>query len=94
MSGYYFDAAYNVLALSSKSKKELYPFIRYEKMDMHKSVPGNIGRNEAYNKTIFTTGLSYKLEKSVVLKVDMQFLKSATDIDYTKVVNLGFGVMF
>lgn len=94
MSGYYIEAAYNVLALSSKSKKELYPFIRYEKMDMHKSVSGNIVRNEAYNKTIYTTGLSYKLEKSVVLKADMQFLKSAVDIDYTKIVNLGFGVMF
>jgi len=94
MSGYYVEAAYNILSLTNKSIKELYPFVRYEKMDMHHSVANNISKNDAYNKTSFTTGLSYKLEKSVVLKADMQFVKSAADADFSKICNLGFGVMF
>lgn len=94
ISGYYVEAAYNIFTLIEGFEKELYPFFRFEKLDMHTSVADNISRNNDYNKTIYTTGLSYKLEKSVVLKGDFQFIKSNADTDYSKIFNLGLGFIF
>lgn len=94
ITGYYIEAAYNIFSLFKGFEKELYPFLRFEKLDMHNSVPDNINRNDDYNKTTYTTGLSYKLEKSVVLKGDFQFIKSKADTDYSKVFNLGLGFIF
>ncbi len=94
ISGYYIEASYNIFSLFEGFEKELYPFFRFEKLDMHTSIADNISRNDDYNKTIYTTGLSYKLEKSVVLKGDFQFIKSKADTDYSKVFNLGLGFIF
>jgi len=94
ISGYYVEAAYNVFSIINGAEKELYPFFRYENYNMHSSVADNISRNDNFNKTILTTGFSYKLEKSVVLKSDMQFIKSKDDAEYSKILNLGVGFIF
>ncbi len=93
MIGFYAEAGYNVLR-SSKTGKQLVPFVRYEFLNTHNSVESNINKNVNYEKNVITTGFSLKLTKGAVAKADMQFVKSGSDDGYASTLNLGVGVMF
>lgn len=94
MLGYYVEAGYNVFKFCNKIKTELIPFVRYENYDTHYGTAGSLVKNKAYNNSVITTGLTYKLAKGVVVKADMQFVKSEAASKYTNVFNAGVGVMF
>jgi len=96
MSGYYFEAGYNVFKSVNSVKSELIPFVRYEAYNTHGSIEneGVIVKNKAYNNTIITSGISWKLTPKAALKADMQFVKSEAADDYAKVFNAGVAVMF
>jgi len=94
MMGYYVEAGYNVFRFFSKAKTELVPFVRYENYNTHYATSGTLVQNKAYNNNVITSGLTYKLTKGVVLKADMQFVKSEAATEYSKVFNAGVGVMF
>ncbi len=94
MYGYYVEAGYNVFRLVKSIKTELIPFVRYETYNTQNTVEEGIVVNKAYENTLITTGLTWKLAKGAVLKADMQFLKSEADSKYKQVFNAGFGVMF
>lgn len=94
MTGYYLEAAYNVFRSIDKFKTRLIPFVRYENYDTHNSVEEGIMKNEAFNNTIITTGLTWNPAKGAVLKMDIQFVKSAADSKFSNIFNAGFGVMF
>jgi hypothetical protein len=93
MMGYYAEIAYDVFH-SLNVGQQLYPFVRYEYMDTHQSVENRTVKNESYNKNIITTGLTLGLAKGVVVKTDMQFVKSGSANAYTKAFNAGIGIMF
>ncbi len=93
MFGYYVDLGYNVLR-SAKTDMQLIPFLRYSNYDTHYKVPVNIADNLAYQKEVYTTGLSFFLTKGAVLKADMQFVKNGTQDEFVKTFNAGFGIMF
>lgn len=94
MSGYYVEAGYNVLKFVSSTQTELIPFLRYENYNTHQSTAGSLAKNKAYNNNIITSGLTYKLTKGVVVKADLQFVKSEAATEYSKVFNAGVGIMF
>lgn len=94
MMGYYLEAGYNVFRFVSGTKSELIPFLRYENYDTHYATSGTLAKNKAYNNNVITSGLTYKLTKGAVVKVDMQFVKSEAASEYSKVFNAGIGVMF
>lgn len=94
MTGYYVEAGYNVLRHCEKTTQELVPFVRYEYYNTHASVEGDVVQNKAYENTLITTGLTYKVHKNAVIKTDIQFTKSAAATEYKKVINAGIGVMF
>ncbi len=94
MLGYYVEVGYNVFRPFDKIKTALIPFVRYESYNTQNSVEEGITINKAYNNTLITTGLTWRMAKGAVLKADMQFLKSETDSKYATVFNAGFGVMF
>lgn len=94
MLGYYVEAGYNVFRLINKIKTALIPFLRYESYNTQNSVVEGITVNKAYDNTIITTGLTWRMAKGAVLKADMQFVKSEADIKYATIFNAGFGVMF
>jgi len=94
MTGYFVEAGYNVFRPISNMKTELIPFVRYEAYDTHAAVEEGIVRNDAYNNTIITSGITWKIAKGAVLKADMQFVKAASADKYVRVFNAGFGVMF
>ena len=92
MFGYYADLGYNVFRGLDTDKK-LIPFVRYSNYDTHYSVE-SIAKNKAYQKDVFTTGLSLYFAKGAVLKTDIQFVKDGTSNTYEKTFNAGIGVMF
>ena len=93
MIGYYAEAGYNVLRFSN-SEKQLVPFVRYEFLNTHNTVESNIAKNQKYERTAITTGLTFTLTKGAVLKADMQFSKDGLTDKFSKTFNTGFGVMF
>ena len=93
MFGYYVDLGYNLLR-NAKTEMQLIPFIRYSNYDTHYTVPKNINDNLAYQKNVYTTGISYFLTKGAVVKIDMQFVKTGVADVYAKTFNAGFGIMF
>lgn len=94
MTGYYLEAGYNVLRSFTNVKTELIPFVRYEQYDTHASTAGALTQNKAYNNHALTTGLTCKLAKGAVVKTDLQFVKAESATNYSKVWNVGVGVMF
>ena len=94
MMGYYVEAGYNVLKFVNSTNTELIPFVRFENYNTHYATAGALAKNKAYNNNLITTGLTYKLAKGVVVKADIQFVKSEAGTEYSKVFNSGVGVMF
>ncbi|MDI3526956.1 MAG: hypothetical protein PWR03_1139 [Tenuifilum sp.] len=94
MLGYYVELGYDVFKSSSKNRMRLIPFVRYEQYDTHFSTDNSITKNDSYNNTIITTGISYFLTNGVVLKSDVQFMKSSNADKYSKIINAGFGFNF
>ncbi|HCO86026.1 MAG TPA: hypothetical protein DIT95_21205 [Arenibacter sp.] len=93
LQGWYVEGAYNLLPAGNEQK--LFAFARYEKYDTHADTAGSLARNDAYNKTDVTTGLTYHLAPGVVLKGDYQFKSNAVDnSDLQNVLNFGIGVWF
>ena len=94
MIGYFVEAGYNVFRSFNKIKTALIPFVRYEVYNTQNSVEEGITVNKAYNNTLITTGLTWRMAKGAVLKTDLQFIKSEDDSKYATIFNAGFGVMF
>jgi len=94
MMGYYVETGYNVFHSLENIKSELIPFVRLEGYDTHLTVSDNESRNENFRTMIITPGLSLKLSPNAVLKTDLQFLKSASTNDFSKILNAGVAVTF
>lgn len=94
MYGYYAEVSYDFFRLIEKFNSQLMPFLRYSNYDTHLSVAEGISRDDNFQKTIITTGLSWKINPGVVLKSDFQFIKSKLDDNYNKTFNAGIALWF
>jgi len=94
MFGYYADLGYNIFRPFDNLETELILFARYEWFDTHYAVTSETMDNESYDRTLITTGLTWKMSPNSVVKSDLQFYKTAMDQDYTPIINFGLGVMF
>lgn len=94
MYGYYAEVSYDVFRLIEKFNSQLMPFFRYSNYDTHHSVTEGIARDGNFQKTIITTGLSWKINPGVVLKSDFQFIKSKLDDNYNNTFNAGIALWF
>jgi len=93
LMGYYAEAGYNLLPLTAKQK--LFAFARYENYNTHADTAGSLEKNDAYNRTDITTGLSYHIAPGVVIKGDYQFRDNdAENADVDNRLNFGIGVWF
>ncbi|WP_027136864.1 porin family protein [Gaetbulibacter saemankumensis] len=93
LQGWYAEAAYNLLPQTKQQR--LFAFARYEAYDTHANTAGSVVRNDAYNRTDITTGLSYHIAPGVVLKGDYQFRDNALEgNDVANRLNFGIGVWF
>lgn len=92
MQGWYLEAAFNLLPLTKE--QQLHAFARYEDYDTNAKVEGDLLVNDAFNRTEWTLGLSYKLTPGAVVKADYQFKNDATNNDLPNQLNFGIGVWF
>jgi len=93
LQGWYLEGAYNLLAASKKQR--LVAFTRYENYDTHASTAGSLERNDAFNRTDITSGLSYHISPGVVVKGDYQFRSNKlSGDDVQNRLNFGIGVWF
>jgi len=94
LMGYYIEAGYNVLKYNQNTPSQLVPFVRYEQFNTHNTVHSSIIKNDVYNKTAITTGLSWRITQGAIVKADMQFIKSKANSEYDRIFNAGVGFMF
>jgi hypothetical protein len=93
LQGWYLETAYNLLA--QEKKQRLFAFVRYEQFDTHAKTEGDLVRNNAYNRSDITTGLSYHIALGVVLKGDYQIRDNAqSNSELPNMLNFGIGVWF
>jgi hypothetical protein len=93
LMGYYFEGGYNILSLSAKQK--LVAFARYENYDTHADTEDNTERNDAFNRSDITFGLSYHIVDGVVIKGDYQIKDNAlSGSEVNNQLNFGVGVWF
>lgn len=93
LSGWYAEAAYNLLPMTNKQK--LFAFARYEDYDTHAETAGSLMRNPAYDRNDVTFGLSYHIAPGVVFKSDYQIKNNAVEgADAQNQFNMGVGVWF
>ncbi len=93
LMGYYIEGGYNVLPLSSKQR--LVAFARYENYDTHAETEDNTVRNDAFNRSDITFGLSYHIVDGVVIKGDYQIKDNAlSGSEVNNQLNFGIGVWF
>ncbi|WP_242155072.1 hypothetical protein [Aestuariivivens sediminis] len=93
LQGWYLEGAYNLLPQNNQQR--LFAFLRYEQYDTHADTAGSLVRNDAYNRTDITTGLSYHIAPGVVLKGDYQFRDNGLAGDQVDDrLNFGIGVWF
>ena len=93
LMGYYGEVGYNVLPLSAKQR--LIAFARYENYDTHAETEDNTVRNDAFNRSDITFGLSYHIVDGVVIKGDYQIKDNAlSGSDVNNQLNFGIGVWF
>jgi hypothetical protein len=93
LQGWYLETAYNLFA--QEKKQRLFAFVRYEQFDTHAKTEGDLVRNNAYNRSDITTGLSYHIALGVVLKGDYQIRDNAqSNSELPNMLNFGIGVWF
>jgi hypothetical protein len=93
LMGYYIEGSYNLLP--EEAKQKLDAFVRYENYNTHSDVEGVLIKNEAYDRTDITFGLSYHIVDGVVVKGDYQIKENAlSGYEVNNQLNFGIGVWF
>jgi len=93
LEGWYLEGAYNLLPQTKEQR--LFAFLRYETYDTHAGTEGALAKNDAYDRTDVTLGLSYHIAPGVVCKGDYQFRDNAlSGSDVNNRLNFGIGVWF
>ena len=91
-NGYYVEAGYDISSLF-KLKQRLVPFVRYSSYNTHASVNEGQGVDASFQNDIVTTGLSYFLTNSMVLKADYQRIEDGNN-KVSNTINAGVGYWF
>lgn len=92
MFGYYGEVGYNISTLFNWNKS-LVPFVRYSQFNTHQSITPEMTANTAYDRTVITSGISYFLNSSFVVKLDYQNFKNANN-QVNHSINSGIGFWF
>lgn len=90
ITGFYSTLSYR---FDTGGETSLVPFIQYEKIDTHASVPSNVVKDPAQDRKITTLGLNYYFTDNVVTKFDVENWKSGDGKTRTQ-WNAGIGYMF
>ena len=92
MFGYYGEIGYDISTFFNWNKS-LVPFLRYSQFNTHQSITPEMTVNKAYDRTVITSGISYFLNSSFVVKLDYQNFKNANN-QVNHSINSGIGFWF
>jgi hypothetical protein len=92
MFGYYGEVGYDISDLLN-IKNRFVPFIRYSEYNTHSRVSSGMTPNKAYDRTVLTTGISFFLNESFVVKADYQNFNDANKNQLHQ-FNTGIGFWF
>ncbi len=70
--GWYGEAGYDLAALRGFGDRSVVPFVRYERFNPQRRVPGGFARNRALEQSITTLGVQWKPISQAVIKADYQ----------------------
>ncbi len=95
MTGWYGEAAYNLLHLVSQSSgAKLNGFVRYERLSTQAAVPAGVIADQAFARRIATVGLTWKPIPDVAIKGDYQLRRNRAKAGQDDIVRLGVGYQF
>lgn len=92
-SGWYAEAAFDVMTLAPRGRWGLVPFLRYEWLDTQDRVPAGYEEDPARERTVLTAGLELKPIPQVVFKADYQRIRNEARTG-TSQWNLAVGYLF
>ena len=92
MFGFYAEVGYNINAILG-IKKDLVPFVRWSEYNTHNTVNSELTANKSYDRTVLTTGISFFLNESFVVKADYQNFQDANNNQLHQ-FNSGIGFWF
>ena len=94
-SGFFVEAAYNVLHSTQQCESEILPFIRYESYDSMAKVKGEIFDNPRWKRTAVSFGVNYKPIHDLVFKAEYQHRKlGIPEANVERTFSLGVGFEF
>ena len=93
VSGYYLEAAYNLLKTMSTAY-QLIPFVRFEHYDTHYKTDPDIMRMGKYRANEWVVGLGWKPAEGAVYKIDIRLRKTGAEDHFNAWLNAGIGVWF
>ena len=93
--GWYLEGAYDLgPALGMPAKMSLEPWVRWERLELQRTVPEGLSRDESLNADLLTFGLEWKPDPSVVVKADLTLQKPDSDGATEDPFRLGAGFVF
>ena len=92
MFGFYAEIGYNINEILG-IKKDLVPFVRWSEYNTHNTVNSELTANKSYDRTVLTTGISFFLNESFVVKADYQNFQDANNNQLHQ-FNSGIGFWF
>jgi uncharacterized small protein (DUF1192 family) len=75
-SGWYAEAAYDLMTLAPRGRWAVVPYVRYEWLDTQDEVPAGYAKDPARERTILTGGVEVKPIPQVVFKLDYQRMRN------------------
>ena len=92
-TGYYLEAAYDIMSLAPKGRWSIVPYLRYEWLDTQVGVPPGYEEDPAMDRQVLTAGLGIKPIPQVVVKLDFQHFtnEARTGVDQ---FNIALGFLF
>jgi hypothetical protein len=95
MTGWYGEAAYDLLHLVTRSSSaRLDGFVRYERLNTQAATPTGVSPDPAFARRITTLGLTWKPVSNVAIKGDYQLRRNRARISQEDIVRLGIGYQF
>ncbi len=94
IGGWYGEVGYDILSwMGEKTKQEVIPYLRYERLDTQDGVPEGFTTTGANDVKVITYGVAYKPILNVSIKLDFQDFKRG-DGSGTDQINVALGYLF
>jgi len=92
-TGWYVEAAFDVMTLKPKGRWGISPYVRYEQLDTQKEVPAGWESSGRYDQDLLTAGIEVKPIPQVAFKLDYQWAQTEARTGVNR-FNVALGYLF